>query len=142
MSGSGAKDERNFEAEVRKLEMLDLDGLREEWRRRYGVPPALRSEPILRMMLAWRIQADALGGLDADTKRRLANTGSPLAAGSELGEGAVLSRKWKGRTVEVVVREGGFEWNGERYKSLSAAALAITGSRWNGPRFFGLREGA
>ena len=141
MNRPGAKGDRNVEAEVRQLEILSPNGMREKWRRRYGAPPALRSEPILRMMLEWRIQADALGGLDADTKRRLANTGSPLAAGSKLGEGAVLSRKWKGRAVEIVVRDGGFEWNGERYKSLSAAALAIAGSRWNGPRFFSLREG-
>jgi hypothetical protein len=60
--------------------------------------------------------------------------------GRHLGIGAVLTRNWKGRKVTVVVEENGFKWDGKMFPSLSAAATAIAGSRWNGPRFFGLRE--
>jgi hypothetical protein len=59
--------------------------------------------------------------------------------GKALGIGAVLKRSWQGRIVEVVVEEQGFRWNDRLFPSLSAAATTIAGSRWNGPRFFGLR---
>lgn len=119
---------------------LDLFQLRRQWRRRYGPPPALRSEPILRMLLAWRVQADALGGLDADARRALARSGPPEPEGRHLRIGATLTRNWKGRKVTLVVEEAGFRWEGQLFPSLSAAATAIAGSRWNGPRFFGLRD--
>jgi hypothetical protein len=125
---------------VREIEQMELEQLREFWRRRYGAPPPLRSLPIMRMVLAWRVQAEALGGLDAETRRALARTGAIEAEGRHLGIGAKLTRTWKGRPVEVVVEEDGFRWNGALYPSLSAAATAIAGSRWNGPRFFGLRD--
>jgi hypothetical protein len=125
---------------VHELEILDLDGLRANWARRYGVPPTLRSVPILRMLLAWRIQAEALGGLDRDTRRALSRKGRTQAEGLNLGIGARLTRNWRGRQVEVIVETGGFGWEGKTYPSLSSVATAIAGSRWNGPRFFGLRE--
>jgi len=128
--------------EVALLESLDLEGLRKHWARRYGAPPSLRSVPIMRMLLAWRVQAEALGGLDRETRRTLARKGGIKAEGLDLGIGARLTRHWKGREVEVVVESKGFRWEGEIYASLSAAATAIAGSRWNGPRFFGLREEA
>ena len=119
---------------------MDLESLREHWGKRYGAPPSLRSVPIMRMMLAWRIQADAYGGLDADTRRQLARTGAVAPEGQHLGIGARLTRSWKGRPVEVVVGTDGFHWDGQVFASLSSAATAIAGSKWNGPRFFGLRE--
>ncbi len=125
--------------EIDALETLDLEGLRAEWRARFGPPPPLRSVGLLRLTLAWRIQALALGGLDRDCRRQLQRTGPVQSEGLALGVGAKLRREWKGRIVEVVVDEGGFQWNGVRYRSLSAAATAIAGTRWNGPRFFGLR---
>jgi hypothetical protein len=96
----------------------------------------------MRMQLAWRVQAEVFGGLDQDTRRALARTGDVEAEGRHLGIGARLSRTWKGRQVEVVVEEQGFRWNEQIFPSLSAAATAIAGSRWNGPRFFGLRDAA
>ena len=123
-----------------ELQAMDLDGLREQWRRRYGAPPALRSEQIMRQLLAWRIQAQALGGLDEQTRRLIARTGSVEPEGMHLGIGAVLTRKWKGRKVRVTVEENGFRWEEQLFPSLSAAATAIAGTRWNGPRFFGLRD--
>lgn len=125
---------------ISSITSIDLDALRALWRERYGSPPALRSLPILRMLLAWRIQADVHRGLDKETRRTLARTGPTEPEGVHLGIGARLTRNWKGRTIEVVVEEQGFGWEGKLYPSLSAAATAIAGSRWNGPRFFGLRD--
>ena len=125
--------------EVRALEALDLEGLRRQWARRYGAPPALRSVPILRLLLAWRLQAEGLGGLDGAARRALARKGQVEAEGLHLGIGARLTRQWQGRQQEVIVEADGFRWQGTTYKSLSAVATAIAGSRWNGPRFFGLR---
>ena len=129
-------------AEVSGFAELDLEGLRQEWARRYGAPLPLRSVPILSLMLAWRVQADAHGGLASETRRATARKGKLRAEGLALGIGARLTRQWQGRTHEVLVEADGFRWEGRHYKSLSAAATAIAGSRWNGPRFFGLRDAA
>lgn len=125
---------------VTEIESLNLEGLREFWRERYGAPPPLRSEPIMRQLLAWRVQAQAFGGLDAETRKALARSGPIQPEGKHLGIGARLTRIWKGREVTVVVEEKGFRWEGQLFASLSAAATAIAGTRWNGPRFFGLRD--
>lgn len=128
-----------LEREVERLGTLDLEGLRSFWRERYGDPPPNRSPALLRYMLAWRLQAAALGGMDRATSRALARTGPVAAEGSELGIGAILARDWQGRRHEVVVIEDGFRWNERSFRSLSAVARAITGTKWNGPKFFGLR---
>ena len=125
---------------VLELEEMTLDQLREQWGRRYGAPPPLRSEPIMRQLLAWRLQAQTYGGLDAETRKVLARSGAVEPEGKSLGIGARLTRNWKGRIVTVVVEEQGFRWEDQMFPSLSAAATAIAGSRWNGPRFFGLRD--
>ena len=125
---------------VAEVGQMDLEQLRDLWRQRYGATPSLRSVPIMRQLLAWRLQAEAHGGLDPDTRRALARTGSIAAEGKHLGIGARLTRNWKGGEVEVVVEEKGFRWNDRHFQSLSAAATAIAGSKWNGPRFFGLRD--
>jgi len=126
--------------EVEALGELDLAGLRATWRARYGAPPPLRSVPLLRLMLAWRLQAEAHGGLDRETRRRLKRRGAVEPEGLALGVGARLRREWQGRIVEVEVEANGFRFEGTLYRSLSAAATGIAGTRWNGPRFFGLRE--
>jgi hypothetical protein len=95
---------------------------------------------LLRLILAWRIQAEAFGGLDRETRRRVKRQGPIEAEGLSLGPGARLRREWQGRIVEVEVEASGFRWEGTLYPSLSAVATAIAGTRWNGPRFFGLRE--
>lgn len=131
------KTERVTE-EVRALVALDLAGLREEWRRRYGNPPKMRSTELLSRLLAWRIQSDAFGGLDAATIRMLQPSGS-TSPSSCLMPGTRLSREWQGLRHEVEVLEEGFLHQGATYRSLSETARAITGTRWNGHRFFGLR---
>lgn len=125
--------------EVRALERLDLHDLREEWRKRYGEPPKMRSKELLARLLAWRIQADAFGGLDAATVRLL-NSDRVLPRRPVLSPGTRLAREWQGRRHEVDVLEKGFRYDGSDYRSLSEVARAITGTRWNGLRFFGLRE--
>ena len=129
----------NLTEEVRALEGLGLDALREVWRVRYGAPPKLRSHDLLRMALAWRMQADARGGLDRGARDALRRTQPLATAQPALSTGIRLAREWKGVRHEVVAIEGGFLHHGKTYKSLSQIARVITGSRWNGPRFFGLR---
>jgi len=126
-------------AEVRGLEALDLHGLRDEWRKRYGEPPKMRSKELLARLLAWRIQADAFGGLDATTIRLLQSERLPPPR-PRLVPGERLCREWQGRRHYIDVLETGFRYNGADYRSLSQVARAITGTRWNGLRFFGLRE--
>ena len=141
---------------------LDLDALRVLWRRRLrGMPPAL-ARPLLVRLLAYRLQARAFGDLDPESSRALdrvakdssrrRQTGEarsvavpPLAAvprPMSLKPGTVLMRDHGGETHHVTVVAGGFSWRGVSYASLSEIARAITGTRWNGPRFFGLREPA
>ncbi len=133
-------NDEDIETQVSALADMELEALRKEWKRRYGTPPSLRSEPVMRHLLAWRIQRAVYGGLDDATKRLIARTGPVEPEGKQLGIGAVLSRNWKGRQVLVTVETNGFRWEDQLYPSLSAAATAIAGSRWNGPRFFGLRD--
>jgi len=122
------------------LDGLGLDELRRHWRERYGATPRLRSPELLGLMLAWRIQAEREGGLDRDLRRALRRSASDRASsGPSLG--TRLQREWEGATHEVtVLGEGRFDYRGERYRSLSQIARVITGVRWNGPRFFGLRQ--
>lgn len=124
--------------EVRALKGLGLEDLRAEWRRRYGPPPKLRSPDLLARMLSWKIQADALGGLDPNLARRLRRGSGTLTARGTLASGTRLSREWKGGVHEVEAVEGEFRYRGETYRSLSKIAGVITGVKWNGRRFFGL----
>ena len=126
--------------EVRALARLDLEGLRAAWRRRYGAPPKLRSTDLLARLLAWKIQAAAFGGLDPETRAAIFRKSLP-SGGPILTPGMRLDREWRGVTESVDVIEGGFRWRGTTYPSLSKVAQAITGVKWNGPRFFGLRNG-
>jgi hypothetical protein len=108
---------------------------------------------LLFAILAYRIQADRFGDLDHQTRQLLDRTDpketrAGMSArllkldqkGSELTPGTVLVREWDRRSQRVMVMSDGFAWNGQSYESLSKVAFAITGTRWNGPRFFGLRD--
>lgn len=127
--------------EVRALRALDLRELRLKWKERYGCPPTFRSTELLRRVLAWRIQEEAFGGLDSETKRLLRRSSERVSARQTLTQGTVLRREWKGVVHEVTVTADGFAYGGKSWKSLLVIATEIAGSRWNGPRFFGLREG-
>ena len=103
---------------------------------------------LLQRILAYRIQADAAGDLDPTTIKLLDRLGRgeiseiPLPELRAVKPGTLLVREWEGTLQRVVVLESGFAWNGGTYESLSKVARAITGTNWNGPRFFGLRDRA
>jgi hypothetical protein len=101
-------------------------------------------------MVAYQLQAERFGDLNAESRRLLDRSDTSQTAGqsagrlsrpiSELRPGTTLGREWNGRMQRVSVLSDGFSWNGNTYGSLSQVAFAITGTRWNGPRFFGLRD--
>lgn len=128
--------------EVRRLADLDLSGLRSVWRRHgYGEPPRMRSTELLARLLAWKIQAEAFGGLDGVTLRLLKGE-RVQPPHPRLLPGMLLSRDWQGEAHQVEVAPNGFLYRGGTYRSLSEVARTITGTRWNGLRFFGLRQAA
>lgn len=121
---------------------MNLAELRKLWSEHFGSPPELRSADLLRLLVSWRLQARAHGGLDAAMRRKLRRkTMADPASAIDLEIGSMLRREWQAKTYEVVVEDTGFRWNDQTYASLSAVAAAITGTRWNGPKFFGLRKG-
>ena len=124
--------------QVEVLEGLGLSELRELWAKRFGPPPKLRSADLMRCLLAWHIQAEFYGGIDGALRRRLGQKGN--AAACSLSAGTRIVKEWQGRRYEVLVDHQGPLFEGRRYRSLSEIARAITGTRWNGPRFFGLRN--
>ena len=137
-------------ATLEQVAGMDLDGLRRCWRSQFRrAAPAALSRTLLYRALAYRIQADALGELDRATIQALARLADDpgTAAVPTLPElramkpGTVLVREWAGALQTVTALEMGFAWQGQSYDSLSAVARAITGTAWNGPRFFGLRKG-
>ncbi len=142
-----------LDARLAGLAGLGLDQLRREWRRLHrAAPPARLSRDLLLRSIAHRLQEDALGGLRPAAERRLASLArgsraregelAPVPAPVRLKPGTTLIREWHGRTHTVLVlADGGFEHEGRRYASLTRLARAITGARWSGPRFFGLRRG-
>ncbi|MFN4359041.1 MULTISPECIES: DUF2924 domain-containing protein [Sphingopyxis] len=129
---------RNLGEAVAAIAAMPLAELRIEWERRYGAAPRHRSAELLRRVLAWRVQADVEGGLDATTRKLLVREDLPLRITPAAG--MRLAREWAGRTHEVVVIESGVVYEGKTWGSLSEVARHITGMRWNGPRFFGLRH--
>ena len=103
--------------EIEALVPLHLEGLREIWRDRFGAPPKLRSAELLRHCMAWRLQAEALAGLDGDTRRQLKRRQRLRAEGLDLGIGTMLRREWRGRIIQVTVEEEGFRHGGRLFKS-------------------------
>ena len=135
---------------------LGIDQLRLQWRNHLGgIAPAHLPRWLLGRILAYRIQAAALGELDKGTlriirqskrddadddhRRPFQKRGPAMRDGTGLKAGALLVREWNGKLERVTVLEKGFAWNGRSYGSLSQIAKAITGTNWNGHRFFGLR---
>jgi len=154
-----------LEAELTKLGRLSLGDLRLRWRNNSGrLAPAHLSRGLLFRVMAYRLQAGAFGDLDRkiirmlerladDAAEKLTANGSGTPASEEhagskvssaraayepliLKTGALLIREWQGRLERVTVVDNGFGWNGTTYASLSAIAFAITGTKWNGHRFF------
>ncbi len=132
----------SVDRDVQALDALDLEGLRAEWRRRWNAPPPLRSSELLRYAIAWRIQTAAFGDLDAATRLRLRRSQPANVRRVRLAPGTRLAREWRGAVLEVEVRDDGYLFKGQTYRSLSKIAGVITGVKWNGLRFFGVDAGA
>ena len=148
--GPALPDREALDVEIAQLRDLDVERVRSRWHTVFGRrPPPHLSRHLLFRTLAYRLQADRWGELDSESRRLLDRSGSPEQAGrsavelsrrtSAIPPGTLLSREWNGRMQRVAVLANGFAWNGKTYQSLSQVAFAITGTRWNGPRFFGLR---
>ena len=149
-----ASTKMSVEDEIAHLRGLDLKGLRSRWQSVFQrSAPTHLTRHLLFAVIAYRIQADRFGDLDHDTKqvldRTVAKEAGPVTSArlasfdqkrTELSPGTVLVREWDRQSQRVMVMAGGFAWNGQTYDSLSKVAFAITGTRWNGPRFFGLRD--
>jgi hypothetical protein len=149
--GAALPDRAALDLEIAQLRDLDVQQLRSRWHTAFGRrPPPHLSRRLLFRTLAYRLQTDRWGELDTESRRLLDRSGSPEKAGQraldlsrrtvELRPGTILSREWNGQMQRVAVLREGFAWDGNTYPSLSQVALAITGTRWNGPRFFGLRD--
>ena len=138
----------HVEAELIRLACADTNGLARRWRVLFGGRAPDLPRALLQRILAYRIQADAAGDLDPTTIKLLDRLGRGEISEIALPElraikpGTLLVREWDGTLQRVVVLESGFASNGVTYESLSKVARAITGTNWNGPRFFGLRDRA
>ncbi len=139
-------EDPSIEREVAALEGLDRSDLLRLWRSAFGRETSPRlSRTLMAKAIAYDIQARALGGLSGRTIRALKAAAKPeavpAAATRPSGPGTRLIREWNGILHEVEVLEKGYLWRGQRHRSLSAIARAITGTKWSGPRFFGLKGG-
>ena len=133
-------------SDLAALPDLPLSDLKERWQAVYGTPPPPRlGRTLMVRAIAHRLQERTLGGLTPATRRRLARAADELAAGRlgaapAIKPGTRLLREWQGVVHEVVVLEDGVRYRGTTWRSLSAVAREITGTRWSGPLFFGLKE--
>ena len=136
-------DPAAIEAEVDQIRSLGIDALRVRWCAMFGrTPPKGLTKDIMGRMIAYRVQEEAFGGLDRETRKlldRFAKGDKPNELSRRLKAGTVLVREYQGERHTVTVVSDGVLWQGKIYSSLSSIAQAITGTNWNGPRFFGLR---
>ncbi len=133
----------SVEDEVAGLQRLSSDELRSKWRKLTGSPVPRMSPSLLRLALAWEIQARAYGGLSRETRRTLDQLAAAKTRTAAASPGMRLVREWNGRAHVVVVGDDGvIRWDEREWRSLSEVARAITGTRWSGPAFFGLKRKA
>ena len=165
---AGAPGDGSLESEIAEIDRLPLDDLRLRWRNVTGrLAPAHLARSLLARLLAYRLQAKTFGDLDRKSARALERWSESFADGANSGDadlhedadpaqeasatkrrapellilrrGTLLTREWNGRMETVMVVADGFAWNGATFASLSAVAKAITRTKWNGHRFFGVR---
>ena len=129
-----------LQPELATLRRLSREQLKARWRGLYkAAPPEAFTPDLLARGIAWRLQEMALGGLSTGVRRMLANEeGRGGSTRSAVRPGNRLVRRWRGRTYVVDATERGFSYDNQEYGSLSEVARVITGTRWSGPRFFGL----
>src|SRR5689334_20671006 len=140
----------NVLARIAALKATPVDELRRQWQQLFDTPPPRYNRRFLESRLAYRLQELAYGGLKPETVRRLEQLGEQLDGGDVAVRrrraedrpiaGTKLIREYRGVLQQVTVLQDGYEWQGRPYKSLSAIARAITGTRWNGVVFFGLKN--
>lgn len=132
----------SLENKLTALATLSPAQLREQWVAVVRTPAPKISEGMLRMALGYELQAKALGGLSRDARRLLDERLKGRRRTASAPAGTRLAREWNG-TVHIVAiaEDGGILWNDQRWRSLSEVARAITGTRWSGPLFFGLKQG-
>lgn len=143
-----------IEEQLDELERLMTPELAARYEELHGKPPRTRHPVWMRKRIAYRIQEIAYGGLSKAARDAIDRLNADLRLpeapskpmptqgtrkGAELKSGTVLTRIWRGQEIRVLVTKDGFEWNGGHYGSLSAIANAVTGSRWSGRLFFGLK---
>jgi len=144
---SGTQAEK-ISAEIAALAALSINDLKSRWRESYDTEPPLRiSRELLTRAIAYRLQEREFGGLAPATRRLLQRVADDLSShrailsvARKAAPGTLLIREWRGRTHQVTVHDDGVVYRGKRYGSLSEVARLITGTRWSGPLFFGLRK--
>jgi hypothetical protein len=147
-SSQSHAESNDLPRELARLRPLGAEQLKDQWRILYGIePPPRISEDLLRRAIAYRLQERVLGGLKVSTRRLLHRIAedtrhSGTATATKLRPGAVLIREWRGTSHQVTVLEDGVLFRGKRHRSLSEVARKITGNRWSGPLFFGLKSPA
>jgi len=144
------KDHDTVLARIAALKTTPTAKLKEQWTALFEAPPPPYNRRFLESRLAYRIQELAYGGLKPETVRRLEQLGEQLDGGNIAVRrvrgsdvpiaGTRLIREYQSVEHTVTVMADGYEWQGRPYKSLSAIARAITGTRWNGLLFFGLKN--
>jgi hypothetical protein len=136
-------------AQIKGLKSMDAKALKARWRELFATEPPPYNRRFLESRLAYRVQELAYGGLKPETLERLATlaeqAGGRRAKGARSAQerpitGTRLIREWRGIEHSITVRDDGFEYQGRPYRSLSAIARQITGTRWNGLVFFGLKN--
>ena len=139
-----------LEEQLAALAGTEYPDLQAAWQRLFrSRPPKKLGRETLELAVAWKLQERARGGHGSPTKRQLAGLAQSLRSSGDIAKvrvvalkrGATLLREWNGETHQVLVLDSGFQWRGGRWASLSAIAREITGTRWSGPRFFGLDRG-
>jgi hypothetical protein len=137
--------------QIKELERADVPTLKAKWKALFKrEPPRFAKRGFLTQVLAWEIQARAFGGLKPSVHRQLLALGGPNGGTTQkilqpvvkLHPGVKLVRSWRGVAHEVMVTDKGYLWQGKSFDSLSTIAREITGTRWSGPLFFGLKKRA
>jgi hypothetical protein len=137
---------KSLKSELAALGDLSRTQLQERWRGLYGSdPPEQIHRQLLTLAIAHRLQVKALGGINFSTRRALekiikeTSSKTTIKGDKGVSTGVVLVRVWHGETHHVSTLRDGVEYRGKLYRSLSEVARQITGTRWSGPRFFGLK---
>jgi len=137
----------SLDSQLSDLAAMSPAQLRASWRDTFRQPPPDLSPELMARAIAWRLQERRHGGLPASVKRELAKaterlrkTGEVKSHDISLKPGTRLVRSWRCRTINVLVTEQGFEFEGRQYRSLTHISGEVTGTHWSGPRFFGLKS--